>query len=153
LLAGGLSVAAALGAAPRVVLPPPRVVPKLEPVAETHLLMEGIAKPNFRGLEKLLREKPADAETWAFARGQSLLIAEAGNLLMIRPPKNPGEIDWMDRAADLRSTAVRVSRACADHDYEGGRAALKEMAGACNRCHQTFRVAARVVPFAEPPAP
>jgi hypothetical protein len=35
----------------------------LEPVAETRLLMEGLNAANFKGLNRLLREKPADAET------------------------------------------------------------------------------------------
>jgi hypothetical protein len=57
--------------------------PKLEPVAETKLLMDGLADPNLRGLGKLLREKPKEAEAWNFARGQALLIGETGNLLMM----------------------------------------------------------------------
>ena len=100
-----LGVAAALAWAPggatqtvRPNLPPPRLVldappsstrltPKLEAVAETRLLMEGLAQANFRGLERLLAEKPGEVKTWTFARGQALLIAETGNLLMLRPPK------------------------------------------------------------------
>src|SRR5579885_855242 len=62
-------------------------LPKLVPVAETKLLMEGINKPNFDALAKGLKQKPADAESWGYARGQALLIAETANLLLIRPPK------------------------------------------------------------------
>src|SRR4051794_33113135 len=72
-------------------LPPPREVtkepskvsPKLEPVAETRLLMEGLAHANFRGIERILKEKPAEAQAWTFVRGQALLIAETANLLML----------------------------------------------------------------------
>jgi hypothetical protein len=135
------------GSAAAPTLPPPRPAPKLDAVAETRLLMEGIIVPNFRGLEKSLQQKPADADTWAFARGQALLIGESGNLLMLRPPRNFGEADWMDRSTELRTAAVRLARTCAEHDFERSRAALGEVAAACNRCHQNFRVKARIVPF------
>jgi hypothetical protein len=134
-----------------------RPAPRLEPVADTRLLMEGLNQANFQGLERLLQQKPAGVEAWAFARGQALLIAETGNLLMLRPPRNSaGRIAWMDRAVDLRITATRLARAAADRDYAQCRAGLVELATTCNRCHQSFRVPARIEAFAEqsrPPAP
>src|SRR5712692_5881748 len=105
-------------AAPR---PTARPSPKLEPVAETRLLMEGLNQPNFKSLEKLLKEKPADDEAWVFARGQALLIAETGNLLLLRPPKNPAEDIWMQRASELRDGASKLARAVAKHDYEASK--------------------------------
>jgi len=130
--------------------PAPKFVPKLEPVAETRLLMEGLNQSNFRGLERLLKQKPADAETWTFARGQALLIGETGNLLMLRPPKNKGQDAWMKSATELRDTATELARAAGNRDYERSRAGLTAVANACNRCHQTFRVPVQLVPFADP---
>src|SRR5712691_11758785 len=77
-----------------------KIVPKLEPVAETKLLMEGLAHANFRGLERNLVKNPIDDQSWIFARGQALLIAETANLLMLRPPRNKGETAWMERSMD-----------------------------------------------------
>jgi hypothetical protein len=164
LLLAAVAACVSLGVAPRAlpqgvtrpVPPPQRPGPRLEPVAETRLLMEGLNQANFRGLEKILKEKPTDDEAWVFARGQSLLIAETGNLLMLRPPKNPGEAAWMEHATDLRDTATKLSRTVAKHDYDGSRAALRDVADSCNRCHKTFRSSARIKPFAasgELPAP
>src|SRR5581483_8687125 len=82
-----------------------KVQPKLEAIAETRLLMEGLAQANFKGLERLLAQKPSDAQSWTFARGQALLIAETANLLMLRPPRNQGEPVWFERAMDLRKQA------------------------------------------------
>jgi hypothetical protein len=121
--------------------------PRLEAVADTRLLMEGLDLANFRGLERNLRDKPADAETWAFVRGQALLIAESGNLLMLRPPRSQGQTAWMDRATELRSVAARLSREAANRNYERCRTGLTELANSCNACHQTFP--ARITPFAE----
>lgn len=122
--------------------------PRPEPVAETRLLMEGLAGANLRGLAGLLRDRPPTAEAWAFARGQALLIAETGNLLLLRPPRSPaGRPAWAERAADLRAAAVTLARAAAEQDYGRSRAALAALANACNRCHQTFGVGFRADPF------
>jgi hypothetical protein len=124
--------------------------PRLEAVAETKLLMEGLAESNLRGLGKHLRDKPADAEAWAFARGQALLIGETGNLLMMRPPRTAaGQEAWLGHAADLRAAAGTLARAAASKDYQKARTALAGLANVCNRCHQAFQVPARVDPFAE----
>jgi hypothetical protein len=129
---------------------PARPQPRLEAVAETKLLMEGLLQSNVRGLERNLKQQPADAETWAFSRGQALLIAETGNLLLLRPPKSEGQSAWMDSATELRERATRLARHAAARDLDRCRQALAELAGTCNRCHQSFGVAARVTPFAEP---
>jgi hypothetical protein len=127
-----------------------KAAPKLEPVADTKLLMEGMVNPNLRGLGKLLADKPKDAEAWGFARGQALLIAEAGNLLLIRPPQSAaGEGPWMTHSSELRDAGAALARAAAAKDYAKSRAALANVANACNRCHQTFRVPARIDPFAD----
>lgn len=129
---------------------PQKPAHKLEPVAETRLLMEGLNQANFRGMERLLKEKPADKESWAFIRGQALLIGETGNLLMLRPPRNQGQDAWMDHATALRDAATDLARHAANRDYERSRAGLISLANTCTRCHQTFRVPVQVVPFAEP---
>src|SRR5215468_6277368 len=85
IVAGFLMLAAP--ATPQTSNPKPKIVPKLEPIAETKLLMEGLANANFRGLDRLLQKKPDEAQAWVFARGQALLIAETANLLMLRPPR------------------------------------------------------------------
>jgi uncharacterized membrane protein len=130
--------------------PAKKAIPKPEPVAETKLLMEGIADPNAKALGKLFAAKPKDAEAWALARGQALLLAETGNLLMMRPPKTKASEDsWLTHAGDLRESATALARAAAAKDYLQARTALAGVANACNRCHQTFRVGVRVDPFAD----
>jgi hypothetical protein len=124
--------------------------PRLEAVAETRLLMEGLALPNFRGLGKLLRQRPDSLEAWTFARGQALLIAETGNLLMLRPPRAPAaQAAWFARAMDLRDVARELARSAAAQDYERSRANFVRLANACNHCHQTFRKPIEIVPFEE----
>ena len=127
----------------------PKISPKLEPVADTKLLMVGLASANFKGLERLLREPPKDDQAWVFARGQALLIAETGNLLMIRPPRNPGETSWFDRAMELRTKASQLGKTLALKDFNASRAEFVNLANTCNRCHQSFRIPVQIEPFAQ----
>jgi hypothetical protein len=125
-----------------------RAQPKPMAVAETRLLMEGIANANFKGLERMLSTKLEDTEAWTFARGQALLIAETGNLLLLRPPKSQGQDAWNKSAVELRESATRLARAAAARDLAASRARLIEVSNACNKCHQTFQIAAQIKPFA-----
>lgn len=128
--------------------PAARVTPKLDPVADTKLLMVGLASANFKGLERLLRDPPKDDQAWIYARGQALLIAETGNLLMIRPPKNPGEGQWFERAMELRTKGSQLAKTLSQKDYAASRAEFVNLANTCNRCHQAFRVPVQIEPFA-----
>jgi len=124
--------------------PDPAKRPKLEAVAETKLIMDGMADANYRGLEKMLKQAPPDVEAWTFVRGQGLLIAETGNLLMLRPPRAQGQEVWMQRSTELREAGTALARQASARDYDRSRAALRDVAAVCNRCHQNFRVPVKV---------
>jgi hypothetical protein len=136
---------------PRPNAPPARPRPKLEAVAETKLLMEALLQANFRGLERNLRQKPIDEMAWVYSRGQALLIAETGNLLMLRPPKTAGQDTWLEMCNDLREKGTRLARLAAAKDLDGSRTALAEVAVSCNRCHAAFGETTRITPFADNP--
>lgn len=129
--------------------PPPRVAPKLEAIAETKLLMEGLAHANFRGLERNLSTKPTEDQTWVFARGQSLLIAETANLLMLRPPKKEGQETWFARAMDMRDKATSLAAVISTKNLEQSQKGLIALANSCTKCHQSFRVPVIIEPFGE----
>ena len=153
---GLLALTVAAAASGQTQLPPPtpgKAPAKLLPVAETKLLMNGLAHPNFRGLERHLTQRPDDDQAWTFARGQALLLAETGNLLMLRPPKSGGRDAWFERAADLRGKATALGQVVTKKDFAGSRAAFVQVANSCNRCHQTFRVDVEIEPFAQAAPP
>lgn len=125
-------------------------VPKFEAVAETRLLMEGLTHANYRSLNRLLRTPPTEVETWKFARGQAILIAESGNLLLLRPPRNSGRDTWMKLAMDMRDRASTLARHVGNRDHARAKQAMVYLTASCNRCHQTFRVPVKVAPEAEP---
>ncbi|MSU78505.1 MAG: hypothetical protein EXS16_10475 [Gemmataceae bacterium] len=134
-------------------LPKGKITPKLEPIAETKLLMEGLAHANFRGLERNLLKNPIDDQSWTFARGQALLIAETANLLMMRPPKTQGQATWFEHTMNMRTQATQLAQRLAKKDIEQSKLGMTQLAGSCNRCHQTFRVPVEIVPFPAPDAP
>src|SRR5262245_51104527 len=114
LLAAGALVGGGLAWAPWAASQPkPAVVrpdPKPEAVAETRLLMQALNESNFRALEKFLRgQPPADNQAWMFARGQALLIAETGNLLLLRPPQKGGQDAWKEASVELRERATLLA--------------------------------------------
>jgi hypothetical protein len=128
---------------------PGKFMPKLDPVAETRLLMEGLAHPNFRGLERNLTKKEIDDQSWLYARGQALLVAETANLLMLRPPKTPASQPvWFENAMDLRAKATALAQSLGKKDLDRSKAGMVQLAGSCNRCHQAFRVPVDIAPFA-----
>jgi hypothetical protein len=138
--------------APVIVQPPTaaaKITPRLEPVAETKLVMVGLASANYKGLERILRDPPKDDQAWIFARGQALLIAETANLLMMRPPRNQGEYTWFERATELRSKASQLAKTLNLKDFNASRAEFVDLANTCNRCHQSFRIPVQIEPFAE----
>jgi hypothetical protein len=123
--------------------------PKFEVLAETRLIMEGLAHSNYRSLQRILKEKPADNDTWVFARGQALILAETGNLLLLRPPKNNGRDTWMKLAMDMRSRAGNLARQAAARDHVRAQVALVTLTTSCNNCHRTFRIPVKVGPEAD----
>lgn len=155
LLTGGITATTLFAqtrrAPERLPAPLPPFTPKFEALAETKLLMEGLAQPNYLAVDKHLQGKgPQDGDTWMFARGQALLIAETGNLLLLRPPRNAGRDTWMRRAMDMRQAAGDLARRLANRDLLRSRTALQEVATRCNNCHQTFRVRTRIGPNVDP---
>lgn len=126
--------------------PAVKFTPKFEVVAETRLLMEGLLHANYRGVNKLLARPPADLDTWVFARGQAILIAEAGNLLLLRPPRGTARDTWMKLAMDMRTQATALARQVAAKDHAGTKVGLARLTDSCNRCHTAFRVPVKVGP-------
>ena len=147
----GLLIVVPVGSQPPAAsqMPKPKPAgPRLVPIAETKLLMEGLNQPNFQALEKALKGEELDADSWAFARGQAILIAETSNLLMLRPPRNTGQDTWMKSSGEMREAATNLAQTLASRDRMRARTALVNLASTCNGCHQTFQVKTKVTAFA-----
>jgi hypothetical protein len=118
--------------------------PRLVPLAETRVLMDGINWPNFIALEQGLKRPPRDDHSWLALRDHALLIAENGNLLLLRSPGKKSEA-WTDRAVALRTVAARLADAAAERNAGRSRQVLLELARTCDRCHDTFQTGVQIV--------
>ena len=69
----------------------------------------------------------------------------------MRPPRTKDGTDvWMTSAPpSCGRRAIKLAKAAAAQDYAQSRAGLAAVANSCNRCHQSFKVAARVNPFTD----
>jgi hypothetical protein len=118
--------------------------PRLVPLAETRVLMDGINWPNFIALQQGLKRPPRDERSWLALRDNALLIAENGNLLLMRSAGKKADA-WTDRAVSLRTVAARLAEASAEHNASRGRQVLLELARTCDRCHDTFQTGVQIV--------
>ena len=93
----------------------------------------------------------------AVLKGGASGDAQETDLLAVRDIRNllfgngasGGQDVWMDYAGELRERATRLAQFAAARDLERCRQALLDLSGTCNRCHQNFRVATRITPFAD----
>jgi hypothetical protein len=116
-------------------------------IAKPKLLMDAINEPAFLWLNQTLRGRPTDNRTWQHLSDEAQLVAENGNLLLLRPPQGKKAGAWLDRATALRLQAVHLNQAADKHDFPAARKALIALTGTCTRCHKQFGVPVDVTAF------
>jgi hypothetical protein len=124
--------------------PPP---PPYKPVADVKQLMQGIVDPasdvvwesvatifTKDGVEE---RRPRTKQQWENVRNHAMMLAEAGNLLMMPPRAKDGD-QWMKRAQELVDTATIALRAAESQNVEQ----LLQIGGvideACENCHKKY---------------
>ena len=76
--------------------------PRMKPVEDdVHEFMEYAFEPFFHALKESMAEAPKDGKAWKPVKANSLILAENGNLLMLRGPEE-NNAEWNKLAADLR---------------------------------------------------
>jgi hypothetical protein len=124
--------------------PPP---PPYKPVVDVKQLMQGIVDPasdvvwesvatifTKDGVEE---RRPRTKEQWENVRNHAMMLAEAGNLLMMPPRAKDGE-QWMKRSQELVDTATVALRAAEAQNVDQ----LLQVGGvideACENCHKKY---------------
>jgi hypothetical protein len=136
----GIFVAAA-GVPPRLGMadePAPQVVEK-----SMHEFMEYVYQPAYKRLQPAMAAAPADAAGWKIVKGESLVMAEAANLLLDRAPAAEGADgadadDWKALAVEVRTHGGELYAAAKKKDYAAARTAYETMLKSCNECHTQF---------------
>ncbi|MCL4202036.1 MAG: cytochrome c [Pirellulaceae bacterium] len=110
---------------------------KPEPVEDSdHEFMEYAFEPPFNRLKKALAAEPQERAEWKSIRSDSLILAEAANLLLLR--ESAGDDEWDQPTAQMRAEAAKVYRAAGKPDFAAAREAFRAMTASCNRCHEEY---------------
>lgn len=112
--------------------------PSLKPVEDDmHEFMEYAFEPFFHELKETMAQPPADKRAWKPVKANSLILAENGNLLMLRGPDEDKD-DWNRIAADLRDQGGLLYQAAKKRDYAVARKQYEGFVAKCNECHEQF---------------
>ena len=116
--------------------PEPKAAPSpVEP--SMHEFMEYVFQPPYKRLRTLMATEPADNAAWKAIKSDSLILAEAGNLLLIRHPEE-NEAFWREHAVTVRDLGGHFYQAARKKDYSTAKKSYTAMLQKCNSCHDAF---------------
>jgi hypothetical protein len=87
--------------------------------------------------EGTFEKAPQTDEEWASVKAGSILLAEAGNLLML-PSRSGGNDEWNQRAVDLIHQSQRMMKAIDARDKKAIFDVGADIYDACVNCHKKF---------------
>ena len=105
--------------------------------ADMHEFMEYVFEPPYLRLKASLATAPEDKAVWKGIKSDSLILAEAGNLLLGRPPEG-GEADWNAHAVKVRTVGGLLYTAAKKKDAIETRKQWEGLLESCNACHKQF---------------
>lgn len=110
----------------------------IEPVATVRQLCEGMITSSSDALFNVGREAPDDDGDWRAVLNNALMLAEAGNLLMLEGrARDDGE--WMTMSRALVDAGITAVRAVEVRDVDALLGAGDEIVVACETCHVPYR--------------
>ena len=104
---------------------------------DMHEFMEYVFQPTFMRLQPAMQNAPADNQGWKIIKSESLVLAEGGNLLLIRPSEED-TAEWVEHSTQVRKFGGELYRAGHDKDFSKARKSYESMIENCNACHQQY---------------
>lgn len=109
-----------------------------KPVEEDmHEFMEYVFAPTYERLKSALAAEPRDQDGWKTIKSDGLILAEGGNLLLIRVPTDDAQ-RWREHSTAVRKLGGQLYAAAKKKDYSLARKQYKLMLQNCNACHDDF---------------
>ncbi len=102
-----------------------------------HDFMEGMFQAPYRRLKTAMAAEPKDAASWKAVRSDALILAEGGNLLLMRLPEKGADL-WTKHSTDSRDAGSDMVKAAKAKDFANTKKAFEAMLGHCNACHKKF---------------
>lgn len=104
---------------------------------DMHEFMEYVFQPTFLRLHAQMAAEPADNKGWKAIKSDALILAEGGNLLLIRDAGSD-QADWDRHSIHVRDLGGELYRAAKAKDYKTARGHYEKMVTNCNACHDQF---------------
>ncbi|MCA9246534.1 MAG: cytochrome c [Planctomycetales bacterium] len=105
--------------------------------SDMHEFMEYVFQPPYKRLRQAMAEESKDSGVWKSIKSDSLILAEAGNLLLIRVSKDQAD-EWAKHSAQVRALAADLYRAAKQKDATAAQKSYRAMLVQCNHCHDHF---------------
>jgi len=121
-----------------LVIPALAQSPPFLPVATISEIMNAITLPYSDALLYIQRNPPQNDRDWETLQMQAVMLAESGNLLMMKDrAKNQGE--WMKEARALVDAGLAAAKATRARDMQAVLALNEPIVNSCVTCHRKFR--------------
>lgn len=104
---------------------------------DMHEFMEYAFEPAYKRLQAAMAKEPADNGGWKAIKGESLQLAEGGNLLLIRTPQDDASI-WREMSAAVRGAGGELYAAAKKKDFVASRKSYETLLLKCNAYHDKF---------------
>lgn len=102
-----------------------------------HEFMEYAFEEPYKRLHVSLAKEPANGKAWKGVKSDGLILAEGGNLLLMRGPKDHRDA-WNKHAIAVRETGSKLYAAGRKRDFAAARKGYEAMIVSCNACHKQF---------------
>ena len=100
-------------------------------------LMIDIIYPTSDAILYISTRTPKDEREWIELQGKALMLAEAGNLLMM--PGRARDERWMEDARLMRDAGAAAFRAAKNHDVKALEDLNEAVYVSCTTCHMHYR--------------
>jgi hypothetical protein len=107
-------------------------------IASVKQLHEIMITPASDAVFRATGDTPTNDKGWVETRKQALLLAEAGNLLMLGT-RAPDKTAWMKMSRALVDAAATAAIAAEKKDATALERAGDSITAACETCHQPYR--------------
>jgi len=111
--------------------------PGFQPVGTVRQIMLGIVAPASDVIFKVPGEAPKDDKAWATVQNSSLILAEAGNLLMM-PGRAKDNGEWMKDAKALVDAGSAAFKAANAKDAKALEDIGDKVEETCENCHTKY---------------
>lgn len=104
---------------------------------DMHEFMEYVFQPTYKRLKQAMAAAPTDNSVWKGIKADALILAEGGNLLMLRKSKE-NTASWDELSAAVRESGGELYKSAKKKDYQSARQHYEVMLKKCNACHDKF---------------